>query len=119
MMSAMLVLGFAGYAVDAWADFAVAEVGAAAALAGLLVIASSINIVRIIELPAVVQRLGATLTVYTGILAVGTLPVNLTAHRLPHASDQHRPLRTRAADGQDPRHDRQGRQGTATQPAQR
>jgi hypothetical protein len=54
MMSAMLVLGFAGYAVDAWADFAVAEVGAAAALAGLLVIASSINIVRIIELPAVV-----------------------------------------------------------------
>jgi hypothetical protein len=63
----------AAYDAGAWESFAVAEVGAAAALAGLLVVASSINIARILEYPAVVARLASALTLFTGILVVGTL----------------------------------------------
>jgi hypothetical protein len=61
------------YAPAAWENFAVAEVGAAAALAGLLVVAASINISRIMEIPTVIARLGVTLALFTGILIVGTL----------------------------------------------
>lgn len=61
------------YEVGDWESFAVAMVGAAAALAGLLVVAASINIGRIIELPAVVSRLGGTLAMFTGVLMVGTV----------------------------------------------
>jgi uncharacterized membrane protein YjjB (DUF3815 family) len=71
-MSVMMGSG-AAYAVEDWDSFAVAEVGAAAALAGLLVVACSINIARIIQLPAVVTRLGATLTMFTGILIAASL----------------------------------------------
>jgi hypothetical protein len=61
------------YHPDAWESFAVAEVGAAAALAGLLVVAASINISMIIKLPAVVSRLAGTLAMFTGILMIGTV----------------------------------------------
>jgi hypothetical protein len=37
--------------MEGWTDFYVAEVGAAAALAGLLVVAVSINVTRILEFP--------------------------------------------------------------------
>ncbi len=74
MMAPMVILAaHAGYRAEAWESFAVAEVGAAAALAGLLVVAASINIARIVELPAIVKRLGATLALFTGILIVGSL----------------------------------------------
>ena len=63
----------AAYHGEAWEAFAVAEVGAAAALAGLLVVASSINIARILEYPGVVARLAGALTLFTGVLVVGTL----------------------------------------------
>ncbi len=62
-----------GYAVEDWESFAVAQVGAAAALAGLIVVAASINIERIIRLPVILKRLGATLAQFTGILAVSSL----------------------------------------------
>jgi hypothetical protein len=61
-----------GYEAGAWESFAVAEVGAAAALAGLLVVAASINIRQILELPGIVDRLGGTLTLFTGVLIVGS-----------------------------------------------
>jgi hypothetical protein len=61
------------YDPQAWESFAVAEVGAAAALAGLLVVATSININRIVQLPQVVSRLGGTLAMLTGVLLVGSL----------------------------------------------
>ena len=54
-----------------WQGFAIAAVGAAAALAGLLVVAASINIREIIQLPAVVSRLAVTLALFAGILFVG------------------------------------------------
>lgn len=63
----------AAYDPQAWEAFAVAEVGAAAALAGLLVVASSINIARILEYPNVVSRLAGALTLFTGVLVAGTL----------------------------------------------
>jgi hypothetical protein len=61
------------YEPEAWQGFAVAEVGAAAALAGLLVVACSINIGRIIEFRGVVSRLLGTLALFSGVLVVGTL----------------------------------------------
>ncbi len=61
------------YEPAAWESFAVAQVGAAAALAGLLVVACSINISRIIHLPAIVSRLAATLVLFGAVLIVATL----------------------------------------------
>ncbi len=61
------------YDPAAWDNFAVAEVSAAAALAGLLVVACSINIAQILQLPHLVSRLAATLTLFTAVLVVGTL----------------------------------------------
>jgi hypothetical protein len=61
------------YDAAAWESFAVAEVGAAAALAGLLVVAASINIERILGIPSVVARLGGTLALFTACLVAGVL----------------------------------------------
>jgi modulator of FtsH protease len=61
------------YHAGAWSSFAVAEVSAAAALAGLLVVAASVNIASIIRLPAVVARMAGALALFTGVLVVGTL----------------------------------------------
>jgi len=69
----MAVVAGAAYDAGPWESFAVAEVGAAAALSGLLVVAASINIARIIELPTVVSRLGAALVLFATILIVGTI----------------------------------------------
>jgi len=65
----------AGYDLGAWETFAVAEVGAAAALAGLLVVAASINIGYIIRLPHIINRLSTTL-VPGVLLAFATGMVN-------------------------------------------
>ncbi len=61
------------YVPAAWQNFAVAEVGASAALAGLLVVACSINLDHIIRIPSVVSRLGTTLTLFTSVLMIGTV----------------------------------------------
>jgi len=61
------------YEPASWESFAVAEVGAAAALAGLLVVAASINIERIVGIPTVVARLGGGLALFTSGLAAGIL----------------------------------------------
>ncbi len=61
------------YQPDAWQSFAVAEVGASAALAGLLVVACSINIGQILKLPAIVSRLAGTLAIFTAVLLIGSL----------------------------------------------
>jgi hypothetical protein len=49
------------YAAERWTDFGVATAGAAAALAGLLVVAVSINLDRILQFPHLPHRAAQTL----------------------------------------------------------
>src|ERR1700677_4984867 len=55
-----------------WENFFVAEVGAAAALTGLLFVAVSINLARILAVPHLPDRAGETLVVLGGVLAAAT-----------------------------------------------
>ena len=61
------------YRPDAWHDLAVATVGATAALTGLLFVAVSINLDRILEYPSLPRRAAATLTLLLALLAAGVL----------------------------------------------
>lgn len=65
-----------------WSAFFAAEVGAAAALAGLVIVAISINVARILGHPALPGRAAETLIAPTGILIVssyGLVPVQHAA----------------------------------------
>jgi hypothetical protein len=55
-----------------WENFFVAEVGAAAALTGLLFVAVSINLARILAVAHLPDRAGETVVVLGGALAVST-----------------------------------------------
>ncbi|MGH6870985.1 MAG: hypothetical protein ACREHE_05705 [Rhizomicrobium sp.] len=55
-----------------WADFFVAELGAAAALAGLVIVAISINVTRILSTPLLPGRAAETLVTPTGVLIAST-----------------------------------------------
>ena len=65
-----------------WPDFLVATAGATGALAGLVFVAISINLARIIELPGVSGRAAETL-----ILLSGTLAGSLAA-LIPHMTEK-------------------------------
>jgi modulator of FtsH protease len=56
-----------------WHDFFVAEVGASAALVGLLFVATSINLSRIVKARYLVALAGQTLTILAGVLCVASL----------------------------------------------
>jgi hypothetical protein len=58
--------------ITGWTEFFTAAVGAVAALAGLVFVALSINLARILETPAVVGRAAETMLLLAGALA-GTL----------------------------------------------
>jgi hypothetical protein len=60
------------YAITGWENFFFAEVGAAAALIGLLFIAVSINLAKIIELPTLPGRAFEALLVLGMVLFVAT-----------------------------------------------
>jgi len=62
------MLGDAGYAPDRWTWFFAAEAGAAAALTGLLFVAASINLSRILEFPQLAPRTAKALVTLLGIL---------------------------------------------------
>ena len=53
-----------------WSDFFVASAGASAALTGLVFVAVSINVDRILQLPGVPERALATLLLLLGVLVV-------------------------------------------------
>jgi modulator of FtsH protease len=60
-----------------WSDFFIAEVGAAAALSGLVIVAISINLQKILELPGVPSRGGeALILLLTSLLvcSIGLIP---------------------------------------------
>jgi hypothetical protein len=56
-----------------WSNFLVAEVSASAALAGLIFVAVSINLSKIIEYPGVSGRAAEALALLMGVLIVATL----------------------------------------------
>ncbi|MGA3121005.1 MAG: hypothetical protein ABSF69_09580 [Polyangiaceae bacterium] len=57
---------------DDWGNFFVAQVGAAATLSGLLFVAVSINLARILAIEHLPERAAETLTVFVGVLVVAT-----------------------------------------------
>ena len=85
-----------GYATEPWSDFAVALVGAAAALTGLLFVAVSLNIERILAAATLTGRSGSTLILFVIPLVVGivvltavlvwTLAGYFSPHRFLHVS---------------------------------
>jgi hypothetical protein len=59
--------------MQAWHDFFIAQVGACAALVGLLFVALSINVAQILKYPWLPARGGQTLVVLTGALVEASL----------------------------------------------
>jgi modulator of FtsH protease len=59
--------------MGAWSDFFVAELGAAAALAGLVMVAISINLARILDDPGLPGRAAETLVAPSGVLVASSL----------------------------------------------
>ncbi|MES1199722.1 MAG: hypothetical protein ABUS48_07060 [Pseudomonadota bacterium] len=58
--------------MERWHDFFVAEAGAAAALAGLVFVAVSINLARILEFPHLPMRAAETLAALLSVLVIST-----------------------------------------------
>ena len=68
-------MSFAGaaYSADPWQGFFTAQVGAAAALTGLLFVAVSINLEKILQFPKLPARAGETLALLLLVLVVASL----------------------------------------------
>jgi modulator of FtsH protease len=65
--------GVNAYATQGWESFFVAEAGAAAALAGLLFVAVSINLDRILSIPGLSGRAAEALLILFCVIAVSSL----------------------------------------------
>ncbi|HXL99102.1 MAG TPA: hypothetical protein VN932_04160 [Rhizomicrobium sp.] len=67
--------------MGSWADFFVAELGAAAALTGLVIVGISINIARILAEPGLPGRAAETLVTPAGVMIASTYAL------VPHQPD--------------------------------
>lgn len=67
--------------LEGWSDFFAAQVGASAALVGLLIVAMSINIQRILAVPQLPSRAGQSLVMIGGSLVLASLAL-IPAHTL-------------------------------------
>ena len=67
--------------LDAWSEFNVAMVGATAALAGLVIVASSVNIAEIIKSNTLTSRLGAAIAAL--VLAIVVTGLGLVPDMAP------------------------------------
>lgn len=61
------------YALESWESFFLAIAGAAAALTGLVFVALSINLARILDLPGLPGRAAETIAMLTEVLIVGVV----------------------------------------------
>ena len=61
------------YNPAAWSDFFAAQIGASAALTGLIFVAVSINLTKIVGNPLLVPRCAKALTILLGVLLASTL----------------------------------------------
>lgn len=61
----------AAYGIDNWDNFFVASAGAAAALTGLLFVALSINLDKVLRIPRITGRAAATLGILVVIMLTG------------------------------------------------
>jgi hypothetical protein len=61
------------YTTDGWGELFLAEAGASAALAGLLFVAISINLAKILEVRGLVGRAGEAIVLLVAVLIVSTL----------------------------------------------
>lgn len=68
------------YPIEDWAGFLTAAAGAVGVLAGLVFVALSINLAKIIEIPDVASRAADTVIVLAGVLVAALLPL------IPHIS---------------------------------
>ncbi len=59
--------------IERWSDFYLAQVGAAGALAGLVIVAVSINLARILEQPQLPGRAAETLIQLVAVLVLASL----------------------------------------------
>jgi modulator of FtsH protease len=59
--------------LEGWHDFFLATTGASAALAGLIIVAMSVNIKTIIDIPSMTSRAASTIASLVLILIVGSL----------------------------------------------
>jgi len=75
------------YDVGAWSDFGVAVLGGAAALAGLLFVAVSLNIEEVLKYSGVPARSGATLGLLVSILLTATFLVTPDQPRIAVAAE--------------------------------
>jgi modulator of FtsH protease len=62
-----------GYDIDRWSDMAIAQLGASAALLGLVVVALSINLADFVKSPILVNRAGEALVILGSVLASATV----------------------------------------------
>ena len=61
------------HTTDGWGELFLAEAGASAALAGLLFVATSINLTKILEVRGLVGRAGEAIVLLVAVLIVSTL----------------------------------------------